>query len=100
MRKIEHILFLALVVGALLLANSGCTSLPIARADELTDVGELQREVQLLNFLNGLELSADQMRSDFPPSTVGLDQFTNLSKSSSSVRGFRGSPQGMSTLSL
>lgn len=62
MRKIEHILFLALVVGALLLTNSGCASLPIARADELTDVGKLQREVQLLNLLNGLELSADQMR--------------------------------------
>ena len=62
MRKIEHILVLALVVGALLLASSGCASLPIAKADELTDVGELQREVQLLNLLNGLELSADQMR--------------------------------------
>jgi hypothetical protein len=61
MRKIEHILFLALVMGALLLANSGCASLPVAKADELTDVGELQREVQLLNLLNGLELSADQM---------------------------------------
>jgi len=62
MKKIEHILFLALVMGALLLANSGCASLPMAKADELTDVGELQREVQLLNLLNGLELSADQMR--------------------------------------
>jgi hypothetical protein len=62
MRKIEHILFLALVVGALLLANSGCASLPIAKAEELADVGSLQREVQLLNLLNGLELSADQMR--------------------------------------
>jgi len=62
MRKIEHILFLALVVGALLLASSGCASLPVAKADELTDVGNLQREVQLLNLLNGLELSADQMR--------------------------------------
>ncbi len=62
MRKIEHILFLALVVGALLLASSGCVSLPIAKAEGLTDVGNLQREVQLLNLLNGLELSADQMR--------------------------------------
>jgi outer membrane murein-binding lipoprotein Lpp len=62
MKKIEHILFLALVVGALLLASSGCASLPIAKADELTDVGNLRREVQLLNLLNGLELSADQMR--------------------------------------
>jgi hypothetical protein len=63
MRKIEHILFLALVVGALLLTNSGCASLPIAKAEELTDVGSLKREVQLLNLLNGLELSEDQMRS-------------------------------------
>ena len=62
MRKIEHILFLALVMGALLLANNGCASLPVAKADELTDAGELQRDVQLLNLLNGLELSADQMR--------------------------------------
>ena len=62
MRKIEHILFLALVVGALLLTNSGCASLPTANAEELTDVGNLQREVQLLNLLNGLELRASQMR--------------------------------------
>ncbi len=62
MRRIEHILFLALVVGVLLLTNSGCASLPIARAEELADVGNLQREVQLLNLLNGLELSTDQMR--------------------------------------
>ena len=62
MRKIEHTLFLALVVGALLLMNSGCASLPIAKAEGLADVGNLQREVQLLNLLNGLELSADQMR--------------------------------------
>lgn len=62
MRKIKHILFLALVVGALLLTNSGCASLPTANAQELTDVGNLRREVQLLNLLNGLELRASQMR--------------------------------------
>jgi hypothetical protein len=62
MRRIEHILFLALVVGVLLLTNSGCASLPIAKAEGLADVGTLQREVQLLNLLNGLELSTDQMR--------------------------------------
>jgi len=62
MRRIEHVLFLALVVGALLLANSGCASPPVAKAEELADVGTLRREVQLLNLLNGLELSADQMR--------------------------------------
>ena len=62
MRKIEHILFLALVVGALLLASSGCASLPLAKAEGLADVGNLQREVQLLNLLNGLELNADQIR--------------------------------------
>jgi hypothetical protein len=62
MRKIEHILFLGLVVGVLLLANSRCTSLPIAKAEGVADVGTLQREVQLLNLLNGLELSVDQMR--------------------------------------
>ena len=62
MRKIEHILFLALVMGALLLTSSGCASLPVAQAEGLADVGNLQREVQLLNLINGLELSADQMR--------------------------------------
>ena len=62
MRKIKCTLCLALLIGALLLASSGCTSLPLAKAEGLTDVGELQREVQLLNLLNGLELSADQMR--------------------------------------
>ena len=62
MRKIEHILFLALVVGALLLTNSGCASLPTANAEGLADVGNLRREVQLLNLLNGPELRASQMR--------------------------------------
>jgi len=62
MRKIKHILCLALSMGALLLAGSGCASLPIARAEGLTDVENLQREVQLLNLLNGLEMRADQMR--------------------------------------
>jgi len=62
MRKIEHVLFLALVVGALLLTNGGCASLPTANAEELTDVENLQREVQLLNLLNDLELRASQMR--------------------------------------
>jgi hypothetical protein len=62
MRKIEHILFLVLVVGALLLANSRCTSLPIAEAEGLADAETLRREVQLLNLINGLELSTDQMR--------------------------------------
>ena len=62
MRKIEHILFLAIVMIALLLANSGCASLPIVKAEGLADVGDLQREVQLLNLLNDLELRASQMR--------------------------------------
>jgi len=62
MKKIEHILFLGLVLAVLLLTNSGCASLPMAQAEGLTDVGELQREVQLLNLLNGLELRASQMR--------------------------------------
>jgi len=62
MRRIEHILFLAFVTTALLLANSGCASPLIARAEGLTDVGNLQREAQLLNLINGLELRASQMR--------------------------------------
>ena len=62
MRKIKHILCLAFLMGALLLTSSGCASLPVAQAEGLADVGNLQREVQLLNLINGLELSADQMR--------------------------------------
>ncbi|MFQ5811877.1 MAG: hypothetical protein ACE5I2_01585 [Anaerolineae bacterium] len=63
MKKIEHALFLALVIGALLLASSGCASLLVAKAEGLADAGTLRREVQLLNLLNGLELSEDQTRS-------------------------------------
>jgi hypothetical protein len=62
MRKIEHILFLAFVIIASLLANSGCASPIIAKAEGLADVRDLQREVQLLNLINGLELRASQMR--------------------------------------
>jgi len=62
MKKIEHILFLAFVTIALLLANSGCASPLIARAEGLGDEGNLQRAAQLLNLLNGLELRASQMR--------------------------------------
>jgi outer membrane murein-binding lipoprotein Lpp len=61
MRKIEQILFLAILMGALLLASSGCASVPLAKAEELANVEKLRREVQLLNLLNGLELSTDQM---------------------------------------
>jgi len=62
MKKIEHILFLAFVIIALLLANSGCASPLVAKAEGLADVGDLQREAQLLNLLDGLELRASQMR--------------------------------------
>jgi len=62
MRKIEHILFLAFVIIALLLASSGCASPLIAKAEGLADGGDLQRERQLLNLLNDLELRASQMR--------------------------------------
>lgn len=62
MRKIKCSLCLALLMGALLLASSGCEVVPLVKADGIADVGELQREVQLLNLLNGVELSADQMR--------------------------------------
>jgi len=64
MKKIEHILFLAFVTIALLLANSGSASPLIARAEGLgdDDEGDLQRAAQLLNLLNGLELRASQMR--------------------------------------
>ena len=62
MKNVEHILFLAFVIIALLLASSGCASPLIAKAEGLADVGDLPREVQLLNLLNDLELRASQMR--------------------------------------
>ena len=62
MRNIEHILFLAFVIIALLLASSGCASLPVVKTEGLANVGDLQTEMQLLNLLNDLELRASQMR--------------------------------------
>ena len=62
MRKIKHGLCLALFMGALLLASNGCGAAPLAKAEEAADIGKLRREVQLLNLLNGFELSADQTR--------------------------------------
>jgi len=62
MRKIEYTLFLALVIPALLLANSGCTPSLIAKAQGVADVGDAQRKVELLNLVNDLELRASQMR--------------------------------------
>ena len=62
MKRIEHILFLAFVIIALLLANSGCASPLIAKAEGLANAGDLLGDMQLLNLLNGLELRASQMR--------------------------------------
>ena len=66
MKGIGYVCCLALSMTALLLGSAGCKANPLslaaspARAE--TDVGELHREVVLLNLINGLELSADQMR--------------------------------------
>jgi hypothetical protein len=44
MRKIEHILFLAFVIAALLLANSGCASPLMAKAEGMANAEGLQGE--------------------------------------------------------
>jgi hypothetical protein len=62
MRKSKPVLFLAFVIMALLLANTGCAPQLIAKAEGLADVGDMQREMQLLNLVNDLELRASQMR--------------------------------------
>ena len=53
---------LLLVTGVLLLTCYGYGAAPLAEAEEAPEIAELHREVQLLNLLNGLELTADQMR--------------------------------------
>ncbi|HIC92641.1 MAG TPA: hypothetical protein EYP09_00110, partial [Anaerolineae bacterium] len=58
MMKIGYTLGLIVLMAALLLGSAGCAANP-AQAE--TDVGRLHREVVLLNLINGLELSADQM---------------------------------------
>ena len=53
--------FLLLVVVLLPLA-SGCQSLQPVSAQAPPESGNLHREVQLLNLINGLELTPEQMR--------------------------------------
>ena len=72
MRWIVRIGGLVTLMAALMLVSTGCTSVLVSKAeqtartlltrtDEATDASTLRREVQLLNLLNGLELSDDQM---------------------------------------
>lgn len=73
MGKLMRIVGLVALLGALVWVTSGCTSSLVAKAaqathtllartDETADVNTLRREVQLLNLLNGLELSEQQMQ--------------------------------------
>lgn len=64
MRRIGYACCLAVLMAALLLGSTGCKANPLMAgpAQAETDVGKLHREVLLLNLINGLELSADQMR--------------------------------------
>lgn len=61
-------LYLMAVIGMLLLATSGCRAGPeltfaaSTEAEGLGEVDNLRRDVQLLNLINGLELSAEQMQ--------------------------------------
>jgi len=73
MRRFMRIVGMVALLAALVLVSSGCTSSLVAKAaqathsllartDETADVNTLRREVQLLNLLNGLELSQEQMQ--------------------------------------
>jgi hypothetical protein len=73
MGKFMRIVGLVALMAALVLVSSGCTSSLVARAarathtllartDEVADANTLRRQVQLLNLLNGLELSEEQMQ--------------------------------------
>jgi len=64
MRRIGYVCCLTLLMAALLLGSAGCKANPLmaSPAQAETDVKKLHREVLLLNLINGLELSADQMR--------------------------------------
>ena len=61
-------LYLIVLIGVLLLGTSGCQTGPgpvsaaSARAEGLGEVANLRRDVQLLNLINGLDLSAEQMQ--------------------------------------
>jgi len=63
MRRIGYTCCLAVMMAALLLGSVGCKANPLmaSPAQAETDVKKLHREVLLLNLINGLELSADQM---------------------------------------
>ena len=66
MRRIGYVCCLTLLMAALLLGSAGCrantSSLAASPVQAETDVKKLHREVLLLNLINGLELSSDQMR--------------------------------------
>jgi hypothetical protein len=73
MGKFMRIVGLVALMASLVLGSSGCTSSLVARAaqathtllagtDETANANTLRREVQLLNLLNGLELSQEQMQ--------------------------------------
>lgn len=63
----KNVWCLAVLMAAFLLGGAGCRAAPLnwisspAQAT-IAEVGELRREIQLLNLINGLELSTDQMR--------------------------------------
>lgn len=61
-------LYLIVLIGMFLLGTSGCQVGPrpafatSTEAEGLGEVGNLRRDVQLLNLINGLDLSAEQMQ--------------------------------------
>jgi hypothetical protein len=61
-------LYWIVLIGMVLLVTTGCQAGPemalaaSTKADGLGEVAELRRDVQLLNLINGLDLSAEQMQ--------------------------------------
>ena len=61
-------LYLIVLTGMFLLGTSGCQAGPVpalaasTKAEGLDQVANLRRDVQLLNLINGLELSVEQMQ--------------------------------------
>ena len=61
-------MYLIVLIGMFLLGTSGCQAGPglafaaPTKAGDRGDVASLRRDVQLLNLINGLDLSAEQMQ--------------------------------------
>jgi hypothetical protein len=69
--------FIAVWIGFLLLPVLGCQSVPVSAQAPPEEV-DLQREIQLLNLIDGLELTPDQMRFILEKAREAEDTRENL----------------------